>query len=593
MRRATKVGAALWALHCALVGAALIAQERGGIKEQRITIQALRAEKVPVVRGKPRPKPRKIVSRPAPPPVPKGIPMPRMEVPGEPISAPRLAPTTKVLELDLAAYVKMVRARNDRILSQQLEWQVAEETVSGARSLFEVELANTALHEENTQKNTVVESLQRSGLGQFNEFNERYDTGVEGLTSTGGKARFGYHLDSLNNNLQALNTGGADTFNEFRTFLGGTLSQPLLRNRGRKVTRAKITVAERDRDIAFQVYRKEMMRILAEAVAAYVELAAAQERLEMRRESVRIAQELAKNNREKVRLGLLAETEILEAEAGIAQRQSQERAAVQDVIVATAKVRNFISATPESYAEVSIEAADELNVEPVNTALPISLKTATRLSPEYRAALARAEREGIKLEFAKNQRLPQLDMKGSYLFNGLDTTAEKSLADAIDAGNRQWNVFMEMRVPLDGGLRSKAELKAAEHRKKQSLLEIKSTAVELTNAVDTAIQDVKNAQAQADGYQRAVEKGQELLKVELSRLDSGLSTSRIVLQREEDLNRIREERLRSLIAYKRAILVLELTRGSLLERFGMDMKIEDPTFTPVKRPTRPARASRG
>lgn len=604
----TARGAILIATACLMLPAGLHA---AAPEEQEITIQSLRLNHVPVVRQA---QPKKPV-----PPKPKPQPKPKNPVPGRaseleaaaanaanraaaamedvadgrqpgeggegesplmaavrpgrgvPGSNLQVPERTTNLPLTLTEFVSMVRERNNKILAERLEWQVAEEGVTNARSQFELEFVGSALHEENKQKNTVQEALQRSSFADFREFNERYDGAIQQNLVTGGRLRTGYHLDALNNNLQTAAGNGSDTFNEFRTFVGSTLTQPLLKDRGGKVARAKIHVAQKDRDIAFQVFRRELMRVVAESVFAYVELAAAQKRAEFRTESVRIARKLLETNRERVKLGLLADTEIMEAEAGVAQREAQARAAQQDVVVATARVRNFIAAIPGGFAETRIEATDELVADPINTDLTESLITASRLAPEYVAAKKRAEREGIKLEFAKNQRLPQLDMRASYGVNGLDTSPNGSFSDAFQSDNRNWNVLAELRVPLDGGLRSSAELKVAEYHKKQSLLQIKNTEVELANAVDTALKNVDSAKAQIQGFIAATAKGEELLDVELKRLESGMSTSRTVLQREEDLNRVREERLRALIAYKRAGLELELTRGSLLERFGMEI----------------------
>lgn len=607
---------------CLVLPAGVRAQ---AVEDQEITIQSLRVNHVPVVRqARPKPKP-----TPKPTPVevdepekvparageleaaaataanraaaaledvadgrqqagPGESPSPLMAAtrPGRGVPASALAEPERLtnLPLTLTDFVAMVRERNNKILAERLEWQVAEEGVANARSQFELEFVGSALHEENKQRNTVQEALQRSSFSDFREFNERYDGAVEQNLVTGGKLRTGYHLDALNNNLQtAAANNGLDSFNEFRTFIGSTLTQPLLRNRGGKVARARIHVAQKDRDIAFQVFRRELMRVVAESVFAYVELAASQKRYEFRKESVRIAQTLLETNREKVKLGLLADTEIMEAEAGLSQRQANLRAAGQDVVTATARVRNFIAAVPGGFSETKIEATDELIADPVNSDLTDSLITAARLAPEYVAAKKRAEREGIKLEFAKNQRLPQLDMRASYGVNGLDTSPTGSFSDAFQSDNKNWNVLAEFRVPLDGGIRTSAELKVAEYHKKQALLQIKNTEVELANAVDTALHNVEAAAGQIRQFIDATQKGEELLKVELQRLESGMSTSRQVLTREEDLNRVREERLKSLIAYKRAGLELELTRGSLLERFGMEVT----NVGAAQRPPRP------
>lgn len=493
--------------------------------------------------------------------------------PGQPAPSPQGLPQVAGggVKLDLVRYVNLVRQRNARILGQQLDWLIAEESINNARSYFEAEAFGSAQHEENQTKNTVQEALQRSSLGQFNEYNEHYNAGIEGNTVAGGKVRTFYRLDDVNNNLQTLGQpASTDPFNEFRTFLGATLTQPLLKNRGPAVTKARIHVAERDRDVAYQAYRKEMMRVLAEAINSYYELVTAQTRLGFQRDSIAVINELLVALRARLQMGMSSETEILEAEAALSQRQSQEQSGLHDVTVAKSRVRNFISETPDSYQGTAIDATENLGVEAINLDLNTSLRNAVRLAPEYLSAKAKAEREGIRLAFAQNQLWPQLDLSGTWGVNGLDTNAMKSMEDAINSDNRTWNVLLEMRVPLGGGLRNNSELKAAEFRKMQALHEIKSIEIELANTVYAAIQHLETVSVQITRLHDVSVKNEQLLQVELDQLEAGFSTVRNVLQREEELNKSRDEEIKALMNYKRAMLELELTRGSLLERFGAE-----------------------
>jgi outer membrane protein TolC len=122
-----------------------------------------------------------------------------------------------------------------------------------------------------------------------------------------------------------------------------------------------------------------------------------------------------------------------------------------------------------------------------------------------------------------------------------------------------------------GGAKTRSELAAANKRKKQSLLELKATEVALANAVDTGVKNVRSALTQADGYAEAVRLNERLLEVELERLNAGLGNSRIVLEREEELNRTRESFLESLVNVEKALVALEAVKGTLLQNYGIDV----------------------
>ena len=137
-----------------------------------------------------------------------------------------------------------------------------------------------------------------------------------------------------------------------------------------------------------------------------------------------------------------------------------------------------------------------------------------------------------------------------------------------------WSVGLELSIPLMGGKKTKSELAAAKKRKAQILLELKATEVALANAVDTSIKNVMNAVAQGKNYASAVQINKRLLEVELARLSAGKSNSRLVLERDEELNRAKEYYLESLVNVEKALVALEAVKGTLLQMHGIDLSKE-------------------
>ena len=355
---------------------------------------------------------------------------------------------------------------------------------------------------------------------------------------------------------------------------GLTLVQPLLKNRGKDATLADIRVAESDRDIAFQRYRKEMMAVVAEAAAAYWDLLGEQEKYNIRKDSVRIGARILADNKLRVSEGTMAETEVLEAEASLALRHSLVSAAQQDIASAVNKVRDFIFSTVTG-KWVDIEAIESLEKDDETPDFDHSLRAALALRPEYLAGKIKLDREDIRVAYHQNQRWPQLDLKASYGLNGLDDNAGDSWDDAFDAAHESWSIGLELRVPLGGGQRSRSELQAAKLRKQQSILELKATEVVLTNNVDTQVKNVLGSMDQVIQYNRIVDKTQRLLAVELARLDEGQSTSRLVLDREEALIRAKEDALKRMVEKQKAVIALKKAEGSLLKHYGISETTEE------------------
>jgi len=504
-------------------------------------------------------------------------------IPGHDASGTRLAMSTKTgrtsvsprepLELNLRDFIELVYRKNERILFQQLEWGVAKDAVEGERGIFEPDFVGAYQHDKNRYQNTVEEIIARSPLIYrpdliFDERNNTYSGAVEGLVPTGTRLRLGYDLREINNNLSDfLEPGGLD---QYKTFLGASLEQPLLKNGGIKATMAKIRIAEADADVAFQAYRQEMMGTVFDAASTYWELYLAQERYKVRQDSVRIASELLQHNREWASAGRMAETEVMEAEAGLALRKSLESAAGQEMTSAMNRVRSFFSSSTAE-EEMPVRATDKLRVEIVDADFNQSYIRALKLRPEYLSTRRKIEREGIRVEFAKNQRWPQLDLKASYGINGLDTSASGSWKYAADFDYEAYTVGVELRIPIVGGTKSRSELRAAKKRKKQSLLELKAVEVALANATDTAVQSLQSAKEQVLYYENAVSLRKRLLDVEMERFRAGKSDSRLLLEREGDLLVAREAELESLVNYKKAALELGRAEGTLLVSHGIEV----------------------
>ena len=473
--------------------------------------------------------------------------------------------TSKIIGLGLKDFIKLVKEKNERIIVQQLEWEISGDAIKNAESIFEPEFAGSYEHERSKAEYSQEEAMSYFGQGgDRDERNNNYNAAIEGLLPTGGRVSLGYTLQELSNNFNE------DTGKEYQSFIGATLTQPLLKNGGLKTTMANIHIAEADYDIALHTYRQQMMQVVSNAVAAYWNLYLAQEKYRMRQDSVKIAEQILRDNRERVKTGKMAKTEVMEAEAGLLLRKSLESEAKQEIVAAMNDLCLYISFSVEN-KEIEIELTDRIEINTVERDLTKSFLKAFELRPEYIATRKKIEREKIRVAFAKNQRWPQFDLKGSYGLNALDDSVGSSWDEALERAFESWTVGVELRIPLTGGKKNQSELAAAKRRKRQVLLEHKAVAVSMINGINTAYRMLYSARDQAVYYRRVVDINKHLLKVELARLDAGKSNSRYVLGKEEDLNKAREAEIESNVTYEKAILGLEMADGSILVCYNLEI----------------------
>ena len=469
------------------------------------------------------------------------------------------------LALNLEDFLQLVREKSEQIAIQASELAISREAVKGKHSIFEPAFVGSYQYQNDAHRNTVQE---KESLGRIDDFHERtmtYQAAVEALASTGASLRVGYTQRDFSNNLQ----DQFDLTKESQTIFGVAMTQPLLKGRGAGPTMAGIRTAERDADIALQAYREQMMRTIADAIKAYWDFSLAWDKYRMRKESEHNAETILRDNVIRVKTGKMAETDVQEARAAVAMRRALVSGARQAIVASMNVVRSFFSSSAAD-GKIEIQPTQRLEVHVGELDFSKSLASALQLRPQYLSSRKKIEREEISVVFAENQVLPKLDLKASYNMNGLSDSVQPSLSDAFGRDYETWSVGLELRIPLGGDKKNRAELEATREKKRQALLELKAAEVAVKNDVDTAIQGVLNARRQIDDMGNVVEMTRQLLNAESVKFAAGKSSSRSLLDREEDLNKAQEAEIESLVKFQYSLTQLRLAERSILTHYGID-----------------------
>ena len=471
----------------------------------------------------------------------------------------------------LKEFVQLVLQRNETIQIRILELAITKKKLQAERGVFEPELVASYDRVENKRQNT-AEQRRSTGVLIFDEENNIYNGGLEALIPTGAKIRLGYTLRDLRNNLQdpPLGTIVTNTVKgEYQTFVGISLTQPLLKNAWFPATLANIRLAAVASEIAFQEYRRQMMTIISTAEAAYWNLYMAQEQVRFFRDSVALAESLVADNREKFKAGRGSELEVLEAEAGLALRQSKLAEAEQKYFETTAQLLTFLSES------ASLNTWIQATEEPVATQEPTTLSEsgmlAFELNPDYLTQLKRVNQEDIRLRYARNQRLPQLDLRGSYGVNGLGSNASESWEEAESQDFPSFSAGVELRIPLGGGIKTRNDLHAAKLAKQQAIVALDDLQTQILNAIENSIRKINSARASIRNYEMVVNFNRNLLETERARLEVGRIESRRVLEADASLFEARNSELEARVQAQRAQLELELLQGSVLKERNFDV----------------------
>lgn len=459
-------------------------------------------------------------------------------------------------------------------LSHNLVLRAQRETLAAAGFLraaelgaFEPELVAAASEEYNKRKNTVEQTISQ-GTTVFEEKNKLYSAGLEGFIPTGARYNIGYSVRDLNNNLRVLPT---DPYRrQFQSFLGITLTQPLLKDIGFSSSMARLRLAREDEGIARQEFRRQMLVVVGSVESVYWDLYVAQQRLALRHASVVAAEQLLGENKERVREGKMAEIELVEAEAGLAQRRSAASEAMQQLVEISGQMRTLF-AEPVDQPNFVLRASDAPSeVTPVPS-VDAALTDSVTLHPEYLTRMHRVEQEKVRVAYARNQRWPQIDLKASYGQNGLGDDYKGAWSDIESRDHDSWSVGVEMRIPILMGVRQRNTVKAAQAHSRESLLNLKAAEVEIANNIFTAQRKVESLQAVAENYNEVAGAGERLLHNEQSRLTEGKTDSRRLLEVENQFSDAKIAALESRGEYEKARIAFEMACGRLLKTRGVDL----------------------
>jgi outer membrane protein len=148
------------------------------------------------------------------------------------------------------------------------------------------------------------------------------------------------------------------------------------------------------------------------------------------------------------------------------------------------------------------------------------LRTAFENRLDYRAAVASAEEQEIRLKFAKNQLLPQLDLVGTFGYNGLADSYDSARDRITHQQAQAWSVGIQLSIPL-GNVQARAQYRAIQGFKEQAILNIKQNELQVSIDVDTVISRIETARQSVETARQTRQLNDEAVRIANRRLEEG------------------------------------------------------------------------
>lgn len=401
----------------------------------------------------------------------------------------------------------------------------------------------------------------------FDQNDTRFNLGYSQRLLTGGS----YDLTfDTNRNSVAGQTGFL--FNPaYSSNLAFNLTQPLLRNFGPTINKTLITVARNAAAVEQLIMVQQILSVIAQVEQTYWELVFARENLKVAHATLKAAEELLASNREKVKSGVLAEVEALQAQAGVASRIEQILLAQKTVQDQEDQLRRLLSQSEKNLTQSTpLIPLDQPLQHRSEVVLQARIDQAFAHRPEVLQAKKNINSSQVQTQFAKNQLLPNLSFQGGLGLGGLGNNPTDNWDRMISTDFYNMGGGLVLSYPLGN--------RGAESQHQRRILETHQQQASLLRVRQQVILDVKEAVRQIDTNYKRIRTNQtsrrlseKQLKAEQERLQLGLSTTRLVLEFQRDLQVAQGLELRAILDYNQSLSRLRLVTASTFDHYNIEV----------------------
>jgi len=338
--------------------------------------------------------------------------------------------------------------------------------------------------------------------------------------------------------------------------------QPLLQGFGKTVTEQEILLSMKDREASVDDLRSEVFNLLATVRNAYYESLRARDDLAFRVASVRVAEQVLRENQARVEVGVLPKVELLEAEVGLKSRQ-------RDLLDADRIYRNALDQLALLLnSESPLQPSMNLEQQKIPLDEEEGFRTSLIHRPDLQRRLRELERIDLERTLSRDQLKPNLDLLASYGRQGIGDGFGDSLSGLSEDDLHTWQLGLSFNYPL-GNRAARSDLQRNQVRLKGKQAELQQLKADIRTEVRLAIRQVKVAGSKIEVSRSERELAEEKLEILLGRKAVGLATTRDVLEGEQDLASAQSELVTALADYNKAVTEYLRVTGQLLEHEGV------------------------
>ena len=324
--------------------------------------------------------------------------------------------------------------------------------------------------------------------------------GLRKRSRYGGSVEFAQTVGTQANNSTFLLPNPQST-----TRLEVNFTQPLMKNRGRLVNQARVSLARLDQNAATFSARQEVETHLIRVAEAYWDLYASRAEYIQRENLVSQARDIVTRLQRRSKVDT-AKRQILRAEVDLARREASLVQLRAQVLNAQAKLR-ALTGDPRlvSASEIELLPADMPTTVPYLMPLSEATSVAIQQRADIAESMQRIRAVSIKVGVAKNQMLPKLDLILSSYIAGLDSRSRgfDAFADQFSRGRPSYAAGLAFEIPI-GNRSSRARSQREQLEMNRAVYDFQQTTADAITEVEIAIRNLEATQMKSELTKKSI-----------------------------------------------------------------------------------------
>jgi outer membrane protein len=352
--------------------------------------------------------------------------------------------------------------------------------------------------------------------------------------------------------------------------IGVSLTQPLLKNFWIDTTRLTIRVDKNLLQYSEQGLRLQIITSVTAVANAYYELIYALDNVTVQQEALDLAQTQLDQDKQRVQIGTLAQLSVQSDESQVAQSRANLIAAQSTLETDQNTLKNLLTDDYAKWHDTDIQPAEALAAPMQLFDLQDSWNKGMTERPDLLQARLNVEKQGIQLKFDRNQIYPELDLIGTYGYNGAGQEFNDTF-DQFNEGNAPFYTYgAKLSLPLSN-VGARNTYKSDKVTESQLLLTLKQLEQNIMVEIDNAVKMAQSDYQSVDATRQARIYAEAALDAEQKTYAVGKATTFEVLQYQSALTTARGQEIRALANYDEALANLAAQEGSTLERNGINL----------------------